>query len=184
MAARFSWVNRGLVARMSPTVNSAVVSTVPVRKHLPSGLTGTRAMPSSSSGVIEELVPDGLWERVAALLPPSKPRRYRYPGRRPIDDQAAPAGIVFVLKTGIAWNQLPTSLVGCSGITCWRRLRNWTEAGVWPALHELLLAELRGAGKLDLDCCAVDGSHVRALKGGPTSGRSRSTAVALAPSTI
>jgi transposase len=79
--------------------------------------------------VIEELVPDGLWERIAPLLPPPKPRRYRHPGRRRIDDRAALAGIVFVLKTGITWNQLPTSLVGCSGVTCWRRLRDWTEAG-------------------------------------------------------
>ena len=113
--------------------------------------------------VIEQLVPDGLWERIAPLLPPPKPRRYRYPGRRPIDDRAALAGIVFVLKTGITWNQLPTSVVGCSGVTCWRRLRNWTEAGVWPALHELLLGQLRAHGELDLDRCAVDGSHVRAL---------------------
>jgi len=62
--------------------------------------------------VIEELVPDGLWRRIAPLLPPPKPRRHRYPGRRPIDDRAALAGIVFVLKTGITWNQLPASLVG------------------------------------------------------------------------
>jgi transposase len=113
--------------------------------------------------VIEELVPDGLWERIAALLPPPRPRRHRYPGRRPVGDRTALAGIVFVLRTGIAWNQLPTGLVGCSGITCWRRLRDWTEAGVWPALHELLLAELRAKDGLDLDRCAVDGSHVRAL---------------------
>ena len=65
--------------------------------------------------MIEELVPIGFWERIAALLPPPKPRRYRYPGRRPIDDRAAPAGIVFVLKTEITWNQLPTGLLGCSG---------------------------------------------------------------------
>jgi transposase len=134
--------------------------------------------------VIEQLVPDGLWERIASLLPPPKPRRSRYPGRRPIDDRAALAGIVFVLKTGIAWNQLPASLVGCSGVTCWRRLRDWSEAGVWPELHELLLAELRAAGELDLDGCAVDGSHIRALKGGTTSARRRSTAAAPAPSTI
>jgi transposase len=70
----------------------------------------------------------GLWDRVAPLLPPPKPRRSRYPGRRPIDDRAALAEIVFVLKTGITWNQLPTSVVGCSGVTCWRRLRDWTEA--------------------------------------------------------
>ena len=133
--------------------------------------------------MIEELVPDGLWERVAPLLPPPRPRRYRYPGRRPIDDRPALAGIVFVLKTGINWTQLPTSLVGCSGVMCWRRLRDWTEAGVWSALHELLLAELRAAGVLDLEVCAVDGSHVRALKGGTTSARRRSTAGVPAPST-
>ena len=133
--------------------------------------------------VIEELVPDGLWEQIAPLLPPPKPRRYRYPGRLPADDRAALAGIVFVLKTGIAWNQVPASLVGCSGVTCWRRLRDWTEAGVWPVLHERLLAQLRALGELDLEVCAVDGSHVRALKGGTMSARHRSTAAVLAPST-
>ena len=91
---------------------------------------------------------------------------------------------MFVLKTGMACNQLPTGLVGCSGITCWQRLRDWTEAGVWPALHELLLAELRATDRLDLDRCAVDGSHVRALKGGTTSAPRRSTARGLAPRTI
>ncbi len=131
---------------------------------------------SKLAWVTEELVPDRLWERIAPLLPPPKPRRHRYPGRRPIDDRAALAGIVFVLKTGITWNQLPTALVGCSGVTCWRRLRDWTEAGVWPALHELLLAQLRALGELDLDRSAVDGSDVPALKGGTTSAPRRSTA--------
>src|SRR3954447_24620166 len=50
--------------------------------------------------VIEEFVPDGLWQRGAPLLPPPKPHRRRFPGRRPIDDRTALAGIVFVLKTG------------------------------------------------------------------------------------
>jgi transposase len=129
-------------------------------------LSGAALVRTGLIWVIEELVPDGLWERVEALLPP-RPRRRRYPGRRPVGDRAALAGIVFVLKTGIAWNQLPTGLVGCSGVTCWRGLRDWTEAGVWPAFHELLLAEPRATDRLDLDRCAVDGSHIRALKGGP-----------------
>lgn len=133
--------------------------------------------------MIEDLVPDALWEQVAPLLPSPKPRRYRYPGRRPREDRAALAGIVFVLKTGITWSQLPTALVGCSGVTCWRRLRDWTEAGVWPALHELLLAQLRASGQLDVDDCAVDGSHVRALKGGTRSARPRWTAPVRVPST-
>jgi transposase len=91
--------------------------------------------------------------------------------------------IVFVLKTGITWNQLPGDLLGCSGVTCWRRVRDWIEAGVRPALHEVLLAELRAVGRLDLDRCAVDASHVHALKAGSMSGRPRSTAVIPAPGT-
>ncbi len=134
--------------------------------------------------VIEELVPARLWQRVQPLLPPAKPRRHRHPGRRPVDDCAALAGIVFVLKTGISWNQLPVGLVGCSGVTCWRRLRGCSEAGVWPALHELLLAELRATGQLELDRCAVDGSHIRALEGGITWAPPRSTAAVLVSSTI
>ncbi len=120
-----------------------------------------------------DLVPDSLWERVEPLLPPRPTRRYRFPGRKPVDDRTALAGIIYVLKTGIGWNDLPAAAFGCSGVTCWRRLRDWTEAGVWPALHELLLAELRGADELDLHRCAVDSSHVHALKGGITSGRRR-----------
>ncbi len=63
---------------------------------------------------------------------------------------------------------LPAELVGCSGVTAWRRLRDWTEAGVWPRLHEVLLAELRRDGLLEMDDAAIDASHVRALKGGLT----------------
>jgi transposase len=133
--------------------------------------------------VVEDLVPDSLWERVAPVLPARPPRRRRFPGRLPVEDRVALAGIVFVLKTGIAWNELPTEVIGCSGVTCWRRVRDWTEAGVWPALHELLLAELRAADLLDLDRCAVDASHVHALKGGTMSARRRSTAATPAPRT-
>ncbi|GAA2996166.1 hypothetical protein GCM10017559_16940 [Streptosporangium longisporum] len=93
------------------------------------------------------------------------------------------AGIVYVLRTGVAWRDVPASTIGCSGVTCWRRLRDWTEAGVWPRLHQLLLDELRAAGLLDLNDAAIDGSHVRALKGGTTSARRRSTEAGPAPST-
>ena len=100
-----------------------------------------------------------------------------------MSDRAALAGILFVLSTGINWNRLPASLVGCSGVTCWRRLRDWTAAGVWPALHAKLLDQLRALGALDLDRCAVDGSHLRALKGGMPSAPRRSTAGGPVPST-
>ncbi|MFD0487329.1 IS5 family transposase [Saccharopolyspora spinosporotrichia] len=118
--------------------------------------------------MIEELVPDQLWSRVQPLLPARPPRRSRYPGRLPVDDRAALAGIVFVLKTGITWRELPHEVAGCSGVTCWRRLRDWSEAGVFNAVHELLLDQLRALDRLDLNTVVVDGSHVRALKGAAT----------------
>ncbi|SCE32143.1 Putative transposase of IS4/5 family [Streptomyces sp. ScaeMP-6W] len=95
-----------------------------------------------------------------------------------VPDRAALAGVMYVLRTGVAWRDVPAEAVGCSGVTAWRRLRDWTEAGVWPRLHAILLSELRRAGLLDLDDCAVDGSHVRALKGGITPGPRPSTAPA------
>jgi transposase len=126
-----------------------------------------------NAGVIDQLVPDGLWEQVRPVLP-IRPRRTRFPGRLPLDDRAALAGIVFVLKTGISWRQCPADLVGCSGVTCWRRLRDWSEAGVFPLVHQLLLDHLRALDRLDLEAVVVDGSHVRALKGGSKQGRRRS----------
>ncbi|MFD8812188.1 IS5 family transposase [Streptomyces sp. NPDC059627] len=113
-----------------------------------------------------DLVPDELWERVAPLLPPTPERRHHFPGRLRVPDRAALAGVLYVLRTGVAWRDVPAEAVGCSGVTAWRRLRDWTEAGVWPRLHAALLSELRRANLLDLDDCAVDGSHVRALKRG------------------
>ncbi|CAO0835669.1 Transposase OS=Streptomyces microflavus OX=1919 GN=Smic_85610 PE=4 SV=1 [Streptomyces microflavus] len=79
---------------------------------------------------------------------------------------AALCGIVYVLRKSVSWRDVPAELVGCSGVTAWRRLRDWTEAGVWPRLHEVLLAELRRDGLLEMDDAAIDASHVRALKGG------------------
>lgn len=89
---------------------------------------------------------------------------------------------MYVLRTGVAWRDTPTETVGCSGVTAWRRLRDWTEAGVLPRLHAALLTELRRADLLDLGDCAVDGSHIRALKGGSMSAPYPSTAPAPAPS--
>lgn len=130
-----------------------------------------------------DLVPDDLWERIAPLLPVHPPRRHRYPGRLPVDDRAALRGIVYVLRKSVSWRDVPAEWVGCSGVTAWRRLRDWTEAGVWSRLHEVLLAELRREGLLEMDDAAIDGSHVRALKGGLTPDLCRSTGPGPAAST-
>ena len=102
------------------------------------------------------LVSDELWEIVQPLLPAPKPRRFRNPGRKRLDDRKALTGILFVLKSGIPWEMLPQEM-GCgSGMTCWRRLRDWQQAGVWQQLHETLLSRLHGAECLDWSRACVD----------------------------
>lgn len=108
--------------------------------------------------------------------PVSQSWTYRLPDRQVL------CGILFVLHTGIQWEFLPQELGFGSGMTCWRRLQEWNAAGVWQQLHELLLAELQVAGKLDWSRAVVDSSHVRAARRGPKAGRVRSTAPGRVPS--
>lgn len=117
------------------------------------------------------LVPEELWEIVEPLLPnrPDTRRRrnpFRRGGRPHIEDRAIFGGILFVLRTGIPWKDLPSEL-GCgSGMTCWRHLRDWQQAGVFRNLHALLLDKLNAAGKLDWSRAVVDSASVRAVFGG------------------
>lgn len=127
-------------------------------------------------------VSDELWAAVEPLLP-ARERRFKYPGRKRLDDRKALQGILFVLSTGIPWMRLPTELGFGSGVTCWRRLEEWTEAGVWPALHAELLSRLRAADRLDWDRACIDASHAPAKKGAPRRARAQSTAANQAPST-
>jgi transposase len=118
------------------------------------------------------LLSDALWERIEPLLPEPKPRRFRYPGRKPLTDRQALTRILFVLTTGIRWNDLPREMRCGSGGRCRRRLEDWHRAGVWHQLHALLLAELNGANKIDWSRTAVDSSFVRARGGGEQTGPS------------
>lgn len=113
------------------------------------------------------LLDDALWELLKPLLPPPKPRRSRFPGRKPLEPRQVLTGILFVLKTGIPWEALPQELGWGSGRTCWRYLRAWLQAGAWQPLHVVLLAKLRGADKLDWSRAVVDSASVRAVLGGP-----------------
>src|SRR5215211_6744341 len=92
-------------------------------------------------------IDDELWAEVEPLIPVRK-RRYRYPGRKAISDRLVLNGILHVLHTGIAWEDLPQ------------------QDGVWDALHQRLLVKLNAVGAIDWSRAAVDGSHVRALLGG------------------
>jgi transposase len=114
------------------------------------------------------ILDDALWELIGPLLPPPKPRRRRHPGRKPIPHRAALTGILYVLRTGIPWEYLPQEM-GCgSGMTCWRRLRDWQAAGAWERIRRRLLNELRAADRIDWSRAVVDSASLRALKGGRT----------------
>jgi len=111
------------------------------------------------------ILDDQLYEIIEPLIPKKK-RRFRYPGRKPISDRAALTGILFVLRTGIGWEHLPKEM-GCgSGMTCWRRLRDWQNAGVWDKIHQTLLNKLRKADRIDFSRAVVDSASVRAVLGG------------------
>ena len=113
-----------------------------------------------------ELLPDALWEEVEPLLPP-RPGPSPKGGRPPVDDRAAVQGTLYVDRHGIPWQALPTALFGVSGSSsCWRKLRDWTKAGVWPALHGRLLNRLGRAGGVDLGRVTVDSQSARAPRGG------------------
>ncbi len=116
-----------------------------------------------------KLVSDELWAKFEPLLPAPKPRRFRYPGRKPVDNRVALGVILHVLKTGVPWEEVPREL-GCCGMAAWKKLRAWQEAGVWEAFHALILQELEAAGKLDWQTGMVDSSSVRATQGGEATG--------------
>src|SRR2546422_3496688 len=108
------------------------------------------------------LIPDELWEVIEPLLPPEPPKPKG--GRPRISNRAALTGILFVLKTGLQWELLPQEM-GCgSGMTCWRRLRDWQQAGVWEKLHKVLLDRLQAKGEIDWSRASLDSASIRAKK--------------------
>src|SRR5262245_40069838 len=118
------------------------------------------------------IVSDELWESFEPLLP-RKERRFRYPGRKRLDDRLALQGILFVLHTGIAWTHLPPELGFGSGVTCWRRLDERQRAGVWEKVDAVLLSRLRDAGGREGSREVADACDVQAKKGAPRRARAR-----------
>jgi transposase len=116
------------------------------------------------------LVSDALWKRLEPLLPPPPTRRFRFPGRKPLDYRKILTGIVFVLKTGIDWEDLPAELGWGCGKTCKKYLKAWQRAGIWDRLHQILLEELQLLDRIDWSRGAADSAKSRALGGGDDTG--------------
>jgi transposase len=128
-----------------------------------------------------ELVSDELWSEIEPLLPP-KPEPSPKGGRPRVNNRQALAGIVFVLRTGIPWQSLPSEMNCGSGSTCWRRFSEWTGLSVWSKLHTLLLMQLGKAGAVNLERAVIDSASVRAVFGGRIRARARRTGQKLAVS--
>lgn len=126
--------------------------------------TGNGGTGGAVSGCMAKpLVSDDLWALIEPLLPPERPKPKG--GRPPLPNRAALTGILFVLKSGLPWEMLPPEM-GCgSGMTCWRRLREWQAAGVWDRLHRVLLDHLGWENAIDWSRACVEGGSVPAKKG-------------------
>jgi transposase len=122
---------------------------------------------------------DGLWEVVGPLLPPRRPQPE---GGRPfVDDRSALCGILFVLWTGAPWSAVPRGPGSASPATCWRRLRDWQQAGVWDAAHRALLDRLGSADAIARERACLGSASVPAKRGAPGPAATRPTGASRGP---
>lgn len=119
---------------------------------------------------------DRQWELIEHFFPQPKRRRDGR-GRPPASNRDCVEGILWVLKTGARWRDLPAEYP--SGPTCWRRLRQWEEEDIWIEAWQQLLAALNHRELLQWEETFLDGSFVAAKKGAlqwekPSAGRGQS----------
>ena len=115
-----------------------------------------------------EEINDGQWQVIEPLLSKPKPRADGR-GRPRQDDRAVLSGILWILRSGAAWQDLPERFVSYQ--TCHRRFQYWVRTGTLKRVLETLAEDLRARGKLDLAQCFIDGTFVGAKKGAAPSER-------------
>ena len=108
-----------------------------------------------------EFLTDEQWLKIEPLLPKrqGKPKR----GRPRVDDRMVIEGILWVLRTGARWRDLPERYPSPS--TCWLRLKLWEEQGVWLNMWRAFLSQLDTKEILDWKDAFIDGSFALAKKG-------------------
>src|ERR1035441_7463458 len=114
----------------------------------------------------QKLLTDEQWQLVDPLLPKSRRRKDKR-GRPPAPNRACFEGILWILQTGAAWRFLPDEFP--SPATCWRRLKQWEDDGVWLDAWRALLGALDEEGLLKWNETFLDGSFAPAKKGAPQS---------------
>jgi len=110
---------------------------------------------------------DEQWSKIEPLIPKRKPSKKG--GRRRVEDRRCFEGILWVLRSGARWKDLPPQYP--SPATCWRRLQEWEDAGIWLDLWRKFLGELDEKGILSWDETFSDGTFSPAKKGAPTSAK-------------
>lgn len=108
------------------------------------------------------MITDQQWKKLEPLFPKRKCRRDGR-GRPWADDRACFEGILWVLRTGARWRDMPEKYP--SGVTCWRRLQQWEEEGVLEDIWRTLLGDLDRRGLLQWEETFMDGSFAPAKKG-------------------
>jgi transposase len=118
-------------------------------------------MPSRAQ---EKVLFEAIWARAESVLPP---RAGSPKGGRPwASDKACLWGILFLLRSGCRWNDLD-DVKGCpSSVTCWRRYAEWTKAGVWDRLFQVVLDEYQKTVGYDVRELFGDATFVEDRKGG------------------
>ena len=111
----------------------------------------------------QRMLTDEQWERVASLLP--KHRHSPKGGRPWADDRECLEGILWLLRSGSRWRDMPIDLP--SGSTCWRRLHEWAGQGILQEIHTCLIEELDELGEIDFDELFADATFIRTKKGAP-----------------